>query len=700
MAAISNLHVVMKRLFMLVLTLLGVSISLYSQTEDTDYSSYFESLDEIVFTAPEISRSGNKTSYFPSTALVSISNSTSIMLAGLQIPELSVNPASGSVELIGGGNLSIRINGRPASASDLKSIRPEDISKVDYITSPGMRYGDADAVLDISVRQPVESGYSISAKLLQSPNRGWGEYEGSMKYNVGKSEWSIDYQSNPMWNMYAHRDNVEAITLSDGTQISRIEKGIDVPTRSVTHRAAAQYSYADGRNTLLNIQARLFRTNNLGRMQGEITTTYGDFSQTNMEYEEAPELSWQGDLDIYFYHAINNRHSFYVNLVPTIIDSDTKRLYSNDLTEINNAISSRGYRLLGEAVWEWKALDNGTFSSGLRSNGSWNKSHYLPSDHSLRQDDFSHNAFVEWKQTFGMWQYSVATAVDFYQATNPSTVTYLGFNPRLNITFNPFYWGGMSLTLNTTTITPGINELNPVKEQIDSYQWSVGNSELKPYQRYDGKLEFNFRYDDKTAKITVRDSYNHNPIMTAKSYVGNEIVRTPYNAGFNNEFELRGDMRIPIIKDRLTFTGMGGWHSYTSEGLNYRHNYAQPFVSAQLMFMKDSWWGMVKYNSTYNKLWGEMVTAANQNLLVLSLGYTYKSATFMAGVTNPFGNVKLKSQDLSSIAGFDRMIQVSGSNQLLWAGISLSIHHGKGRNAIQKKTDNQRQYESIGNVKK
>jgi len=36
------------------------------------------------------------------------------LLEGLQIPDLIINPATGSIEKVGGGELSIRINGRPA----------------------------------------------------------------------------------------------------------------------------------------------------------------------------------------------------------------------------------------------------------------------------------------------------------------------------------------------------------------------------------------------------------------------------------------------------------------------------------------------------------------------------------------------------------------------------------------------------------
>lgn len=56
-------------------------------------------------------------------------NSTIQLLAGLQLPELTVNPATGSINILGGGKLSIRINGRPVSERDLALVSPKQITK-------------------------------------------------------------------------------------------------------------------------------------------------------------------------------------------------------------------------------------------------------------------------------------------------------------------------------------------------------------------------------------------------------------------------------------------------------------------------------------------------------------------------------------------------------------------------------------------
>ena len=111
--------------------------------------------------------------FYPTRELKNATNNGIQLLAGLQIPDLIINPATGSIEKLGGGELSIRINGRPASQIDITALSPKDITRVEYTSNPGVRYGEAKGVIDITVKRH-ETGYGVSLNLLQSVNRGWG----------------------------------------------------------------------------------------------------------------------------------------------------------------------------------------------------------------------------------------------------------------------------------------------------------------------------------------------------------------------------------------------------------------------------------------------------------------------------------------------------------------------------------------------
>lgn len=164
--------------------------------------------------------------------------------------------------------------------------------------------------------------------------------------------------------------------------------------------------------------------------------------------------------------------------------------------------------------------------------------------------------------------------------------------------------------------------------------------------------------------------------------------------------EFKGQFRIPLFGNLISFSAEGGLHRYDSRGTGYRHHYAHPFYNLQLMFMKNGWMAMFRYNNSYNRLWGELITSSTQNLMNIGVGYTYRAATFTVGIVNPFGNVAIKTRDLSSIAGYNRTYQAVGSNTLVWVGLNLNINKGKSRASVRKKLDNASQYESVTNSKK
>lgn len=673
-------------------------VPVYAHEADADSLSMSATLQEVVVSAPQTLHVGNRSIYYPTKELKESMATSSQLLAGLQIPELIVNPATGSVAISGGGNLSIRINGRPASEADLMTISAKDITKVDYISNPGTRYGDAAGVLDIHVRRRND-GYGVVLNLLQSPNRGWGDYTAALRYCIGRSEWRADYHSNPMWRMDCYRNNVEAINIPGAATVIRREDGIAAPNRMVTHRASLQYSYAYKSSLLFNAQARLIRQNDRYVSTGAITTDSAGIITEGIEKEAAPFSSWQGDLDLYLHWKINSRNKIYVNIVPTFIRSISDRIYEADNLSISSEIETRTFKVLVEGVWEGR-VGRGMMTGGFRGDMTESRADYITTATVWHDNSSRTGFFAEWSQRFARFRYSVGVEGTLFRLTEPVARSFPRILPRMSVAFTPSSWGGINLYLDVTSTNPVPAQLNPVEQRIDRFQYSIGSLSLTPYMTCKTKLEFDFSFRDTSGKLTVADNYSHRPVMGAKTCYGDRIRQSYCNAGFHNDFIVKGQMRTPLFIKQLTLSVEGGWHRMTSEGLNYRHTYSQPFVNAQVMYITGPWWFMVKYNNAYNMLWGEMISSVNNNLLNIGAGYRYRSAVLMAGIVNPVGNVSLKSRDLSSLAGYERTYHASSTNCLAWIGVSLNISQGRRRAATQKKLDNSSIYESIKNIQK
>lgn len=687
------------RFLLIILTLFaGVKALIASIPQEvTDTINGVRELKEVVITAKEFQQIGDKSVYYPPKELLDATNNATQALAALQIPDLVINPATGSIEIMGGGSLSIRINGRPTSPSDLLSMNPKDIIKVEYISNPGIRYGNVDGVINITVKRRT-TGYGTLLNLLQSVNRGWGDYTGSAKYSSSNSEWTFDVHANPMWHMDASRNNAERFILNDGSTIDRKENGIKMPNRMNTQRYALQYSYAAGNKLLINAQLRISNKNDRYVSKGEITTSTKDSVMTDIEYEEAPSKSTQYDLDIYMHWSINPKNKVYLNIVPSFLTATTERIYRTSSTDISSRISSNGYRWLGEGIWEGR-IAKGMLTAGIKS--LWSLTNATHDNFTgFREQDINNHVFIEWRQTLNNLQYSAGLGATIYFMKQPMSLHYINLNPRISIRYALSQNLGISFNSDSRTVAPTVNNLNPVIQQIDRYQWNKGNKDLSPFRQQETKIEIDGIFNDIACKLSVSDIYSHNPIMSAKTYDNDRILKSYYNGGHHNDFTVKAQLRIPVFVKELTLSLEGGWHTATSQGINYRHRYSQPFINTQMMLLKGKWWMMLKYNTSYNKLWGEEIYSTNNNLTNIGIGYTHRSITVMAGAVNPIGSISLKSRDLSDKASYDRVYTVESSRRLFWMGITINLYKGKKRSAPRQKLINNNSYESINAIKK
>lgn len=122
----------------------------------------------------QISRADRKL-VFPSERQMKTSTNGVNLLQELMLPRILVNPMNNEIGLSGGGELQLRINGVKAEIDEIKAIRPADIIRIEYHDNPGLRYGNAEVVLDYIVRRP-ETGGNFGADISQGLNTMWGNY--------------------------------------------------------------------------------------------------------------------------------------------------------------------------------------------------------------------------------------------------------------------------------------------------------------------------------------------------------------------------------------------------------------------------------------------------------------------------------------------------------------------------------------------
>lgn len=106
----------------------------------------------------QISHSDRKL-IFPSERQMKVSTNGVNLLQQMMLPRIQINPMNNEIGVLG-RELQLRINGAKAEVEEIKALQPSDIIRIEYHDNPGLRYGNAEVVLDYIVRRP-ETGETL-----------------------------------------------------------------------------------------------------------------------------------------------------------------------------------------------------------------------------------------------------------------------------------------------------------------------------------------------------------------------------------------------------------------------------------------------------------------------------------------------------------------------------------------------------------
>ena len=118
-------------------------------------------LNEITIQARSVITKADRKIILPSEEQIKMSTDGIDLMRKMQLPRIMVDPISGEVNMSGNGEIQLRINGVQVTNAEIASIPTADIIRIEYHDDPGVRYGNADVVIDYITRNN-ESGGNIN----------------------------------------------------------------------------------------------------------------------------------------------------------------------------------------------------------------------------------------------------------------------------------------------------------------------------------------------------------------------------------------------------------------------------------------------------------------------------------------------------------------------------------------------------------
>lgn len=655
--------------------------------EQTD-TTQIEELQEVVIQAPKVIRKSDMDLYFPSSSAVEHSKNGMTLLRNMMIPSLEVNEVMGTVTSAG-QTVQVRINGREATVKQVKALLPQSIKRVEWITEPGLRYNGAYAVLNFIVRNP-DTGGSFMADAMPALTTRWGQYSANVKLNYVRSQWEVGGEYKLTQGLDVYRDYAECFTYADGTSLTRNEKAQGGSLDNDFATANLAYSYIKPDTTTIYVSFYLNKNIN-NRTEFDGLMSISDGRPQLLLQDVSGNNSTNPEFGAYWEQKFPRRQSLVVDFGATWNMGRTYSGYverdaaSGDvITDVPTEIYDRnqGYALEADYIKRW---DNGRLTAGASYKYNRNRSQYdnLEGEIFHQRQDKAY-FFAEYYHHINKVSLTTGMGANFtsfkFAETGQGNSSW-NMRPEFAATYVINNKHQMRFNFTSWQTAPTLMQTNITAQQLDGFQWRIGNQDLKTSSSYMLSLRYNFTLPRIIGTFGINAFTSPNAIAPYMYWDGDRLVTSFENSRGFRQFQLSLSPQLEIIPGWLTVNGSLIYRAEHMRGNGYTHyNYDwSGSVSANI-----SHWGftlMTSYQRSPRELFGESITW-NEDLSVIMLSYDWKNWSFGGGVIMPFGRYDTGSKQISLYNSNEKHMRMD--MRMPYLRISYNVQWGRQKRGVNK----------------
>lgn len=645
---------------------------------------------------------------FPTKEQVKTASNGYDLLDNLSLPTIIVNRAERKVLSLKGGDVQIRINDVKASMQDVLALQPDEVTKVEFINVPGLKYGDSnlDAVINYQVRRRY-AGYVSGVSTMQGTKAGFNNSDGYFNYNVKKSEFSINYSFSYRSVEERSYESLGTYHLPTGETLHRNYLGYDSPFLYTTNNVQLGYNLSEPDKYTLNVRLNFYNHNSPVRGMNQL---YQESGKANQYLQNNRKMLEQiPSLDIYYSLNMPHDQNLALNLVGTYIGTDYQyrmREYTFNkspdesvknapLTDYSYDATGRKRSLIGEGTYSknWKQM-------ALSVGGQYNISHtdniYVGSsnaDTELKYSNLYLFTQLQGQQKWFSYQVGVgATRSSIHQGENGYSKWL--FRPQVTLQAKASDRLSFKWSSKITSDIPSLSDLSELRQYSNSFEARDGNSGLKPFTGYNNTLSASWNIPLMSVYLEGNWTYYDKPIATSilpeKREDGSYLfVSKPKNQKSHNYKHLLLTPEVHLIKDHLDLNLMCEYQNVKTKGLDYSHEFNYFSYGAEIRYMTGNWnigYGAYKVEKSF---WGEN-TNGGEPTSNLAVTYSYKNWQFgVLGlfVFYPHGCV-YKDELFNKYVQQKNKVRLADQGNMLVFTASFNFSHGRRYHTGSRKLNN------------
>lgn len=640
----------MNKLFMLALTLLFVIPCLGQEKDTVNVEKEIAPIDttlhlnEVVVKAARVIHKVDRDIILPNAKIKENSSNGYDLLRKLHLPNLKVNEAQQSISSYLGG-VQIRINDIKAKVQDILALQPNEVTRIEYIDDPGVRYGDAN--LAVVINYVVKKRYVGYVGGVNTTQALWERFNNSnafFRYNYKKSEFGLSYRLNYRWYDKRRQDSHAVYLQPDGLERTVDYVGQDAEMTYNSHNLQLSYNLSDPGKYSLNVRFGLDWMN----------SPYNKKLQKVFETGRQDLLLFTNDfghvrnpvLDIYYSLNLPKKQSLVINVVGTHLGSDNihrqneyvlqndvdETLSSSPLHDYGYEADGSKYSLITEAIYTKLLNKVLSFSGGTnyavsrtdnKYTGSQNVTTVLNSNnvYLFSQLDGRLSKIANFQLGLGANYISIVQGnVGFHKWT---------FRPKLTLASNSIKNFRIRLTGSINPQVPSLSQLSEVRQQGSTMQADDGNSTLKATSTYNGALGFTWNNKIVDVYWGGNMSYTPDAIMTSilpqqqadGSYL---YVWKPENQKSFTSYFAYTTLVFHVIPDIFDIQGELQYQHLRSRGLDYSHDFEPLHYGLTASLNLKKWYVEYHFANAWEQLSGES-RSAGEKQSTLTVSYKHKN---------------------------------------------------------------------------
>lgn len=502
-------------------TLLVIIMSLclhvtYAQKPDTTKTFIQgKELGEVVVKSSYLTREGDHILAIPTKEQRKHAVTGYDLLSNLMIPGVSVERSTGSVTTPNGA-ATLYIDGREVDFREVQSLRPKDVSRVEYFDVPTGKYAKDAYAINI-IMKPLNNGGYTQLDASQNVGYLYGDYNLISKFVTGTKSlnlWAGYSLENPKSSM----DKNETFIFPD-YQLNRLQ----------------HYNNATNRQTEEYIQASI---SNRGRkyiwmLRGGMAwnASRNDVNNGMTEYWKTDAAIKNGSIldintrnksyrpSVYFYglHTFSNTKSLDYVFDGYYSRNDYDRLYNNDNVSFRSLVKEDYYYIKANANYSMAFSHRNRLTFSLYEFMRISDSEYIGTS-AYNQNLHSSETilFADYSQRLGSFFFDINPGLSFltYRLEGMKSINHLTPRLQARATYKIDKVQQLQFMFALGNTYPRINTINNVEQQIDPIIILKGNPNMDNSILLNPRLSHTLNFNKFALQTGVSYFYQNHSIIS------------------------------------------------------------------------------------------------------------------------------------------------------------------------------------------